>query len=262
MKENYLTYIIMHLSDEYQDSPVLNGFTHLADSTDPLHILMSLTNLITAVTLVLCTLKLGSLDKNDTISQLPLVITLSISLAMLVGLIIEYLLKGDKELVRGIRSKIKYFQVIIFFWMWSLWGLNRMNYFDLSEWSFMILISVTLLTTFIILEVYHRIKLGRIEINQSSLLNRVKSSSKKIPTILTGAEIEEIRLISTQINNQLLTFMGCITVGLIAALLINIVNLDSGLITSFTTSIISVDVALLFSNIVASNKKPIIEKLN
>lgn len=262
MKENYLTYIIMHLSDEYQDSPVLNGFTHLADITDPLHILMSLTNLITAVTLVLCTLKLGSLDKNDTISQLPLVITLSISLAMLVGLIIEYLLKEDKELVRGIRSKIKYFQVIIFFWMWSLWGLNRMNYFDLSEWSFMILISVTLLTTFIILEVYHRIKLGRIEINQSSLLNRVKSSSKKIPTILTGAEIEEIRLISTQINNQLLTFMGYITVGLIAALLINIVNLDSGLITSFTTSIISVDVALLFSNIVASNKKPIIEKLN
>jgi hypothetical protein len=252
----------MHLSDEYQDSPVLNGFTHLADITDPLHILMSLTNLITAVTLVLCTLKLGSLDKNDTISQLPLVITLSISLAMLVGLIIEYLLKGDKELVRGIRSKIKYFQVIIFFWMWSLWGLNRMNYFDLSEWSFMILISVTLLTTFIILEVYHRIKLGRIEINQSSLLNRVKSSSKKIPTILTGAEIEEIRLTSTQINNQLLTFMGYITVGLIAALLINIVNLDSGLITSFTTSIISVDVALLFSNIVASNKKPIIEKLN
>ena len=262
MKENYLTYIIMHLSDEYQDSPVLSGFTHLADSTDPLHILMSLTNLITAVTLVLCTLKLGSLDKNDTISQLPLVITLSISLAMLVGLIIEYLLKENKELVRGIRSKIKYFQVIIFFWMWSLWGLNRMNYFDLSEWSFMILISVTLLTTFIILEVYHRIKLGRIEINQSSLLNRVKSSSKKIPTILTGAEIEEIRLTSTQINNQLLTFMGYITVGLIAALLINIVNLDSGLITSFTTSIISVDVALLFSNIVASNKKPIIEKLN
>ena len=81
----------MNLSDENQDSPVLSGFTHLADSTDPLHILMSLTNLITAATLVLCTLKLGNLDQNDTISQLPLVITLSITLAMLVGLIIEYL---------------------------------------------------------------------------------------------------------------------------------------------------------------------------
>ena len=88
MKETYLSYIIMQLSDEYQDSPVLDGFTHLADSTDPLHILMSLTNLITAVTLVLCTLILGNLDKNETISQLPLLITLSISLAMLVGLII------------------------------------------------------------------------------------------------------------------------------------------------------------------------------
>jgi len=244
----------MHLDDEYQESPVLSGFTHLADSTDPLHILMSLTNLITAATLVLCTLKLGSLDQNDTISQLPLVITLSITLAMLVGLIIEYLVKGNKELVREIRSKIKYFQVIIFFWMWSLWGLNRMSYFDLSEWSFMILISVTLLTTFFILGVYHRIKLGRIEINGTSLLNRVKSSLKKIPIILTGAEIEEIRLTSTQINNQLLTLAGSITVGFIAALLINIVNLDSGLITSFTTSIISVDIALLFSKIVASHE--------
>ena len=254
MKENYLTYIIMHLSDEYQDSPVLNGFTHLADITDPLHILMSLTNLITAVTLVLCTLKLGSLDQNETISQLPLVITLSISLAMLVGLIIEYLLKENKELVRGIRSKIKYFQVIVFFWMWSLWWLNRMNYFDLSEWAFMILISVTLLTTFFILGVYHRIKLGRIEINGTSLLNRVKSSLKKIPTILTGAEIEEIRLTSTLINNQLLTLAGSITVGLVAALLIDIVNLDSGLITSITTSIISMDIALLFSKIVANHE--------
>ena len=244
----------MNLSDENQDSPVLSGFTHLADSTDPLHILMSLTNLITAATLVLCTLKLGNLDQNDTISQLPLVITLSITLAMLVGLIIEYLVKGNKELVREIRSKIKYFQVVIFFWMWSLWGLNRMSYFDLSEWSFMILISVTLLTTFFILGVYHRIKLGRIEINGTSLLNRVKSSLKKIPTILTGAEIEEIRLTSTLINNQLLTLAGSITVGLVAALLIDIVNLDSGLITSITTSIISVDIALLFSKIVASHE--------
>ena len=252
MKEIYLSYIIMHLDDEYQESPVLSGFTHLADSTDPLHILMSLTNLITAATLVLCTLKLGNLDQNDTISQLPLVITLSITLAMLVGLIIEYLVKGNKELVREIRSKIKYFQVVIFFWMWSLWGLNRMSYFDLSEWSFMILISVTLLTTFFILGVYHRIKLGRIEINGTSLLNRVKSSLKKIPIVLTGAEIDEIRLTSTQINNQLLTLAGSITVGLVAALLIDIVNSDSGLITSITTSIISVDIALLFSKIVAS----------
>ena len=254
MKETYLSYIIMQLIDEYQDSPVLNGFTHLADITDPLHILMSLTNLITAATLVLCTLVLGNLDKNETISQFPLLITLSISLAMLVGLIIEYLLKENKELVRGIRSQIKYFQVIIFFWMWVLWGLNRTSYFDFSEWSFMIIISVSLQTTFFILVVYHRIKLGRIEINQTSLLNRVKSTSKNIQTTLTGTEIEEIRIISTKINNQLLTFMGFITAGFLTALMLNIVNLDSGLIASFTTSIISIDVALLFSNIVSRQK--------
>ena len=233
---------------------MLDGFSHLADSTDPLHILMSLTNLITAVALVSCTLILGNLDKNETISQLPLLITLSISLAMLVGLIIEYLLKENKELVRGIRSQIKYFQVIIFSWMWVLWGLNRTSYFDFSEWSFMIIISVSLQTTFFILVVYHRIKLGRIEINQTSLLNRVKSTSKNIQTTLTGSEIEEIRIISTKINNQLLTFMGFITAGFLTALILNIVNLDSGLITSFTTSIISIDIALLFSYIVSKQK--------
>ena len=42
--------------------------------------------------------------------------------------------------------------------------------------------------------------------------------------------------------------------GFLAALLLNIVNIDSGLITSFTTSIISIDVALLFSNIVSRQK--------
>ena len=251
----------MNLIDESQDSPVLDGFTHLADITDPLHILMSLTNLITAMALVLCTLLLGNLDKNETISQFPLLITLSISLAMLVGLIIEYLLKENKELVRGIRSQIKYFQVIIFFWMWILWGLNRTSYFDFSEWSFLIIISVTLQTTFFILGVYHRIKLSKIKINQVSLLNRVKSTSKKNPTKLTGAEIEEIRLTSTQINNQLLTFMGYISVGLVAALIMNIVNLDSGSITSFTSSIISIDIALLISRIVASQQKTITEVL-
>ena len=251
----------MQLIDQYQDAPVLNGFTHLADSTDPLHILMSLTNLITAATLVMCTLVLGNLDKNETISQFPLLITLSISLAMLVGLIIEYLLKENKELVRGIRTQIKYFQVIIFFWMWILWGLNQTSYFDFSEWSFLILISVTLQTTFFILGVYHRIKLSKIKINQVSLLNRVKSMSKKNPTTLTGAEIEEIRLTSTQINNQLLTFMGCISVGFVAALIINIVYLDSELITSFTSSIISIDIALLISKIVAIQQKTITEVL-
>ena len=249
----------MQLIDENQDSPVLSGFTHLADSTDPLHILMSLTNLITAATLVLCTLVLGNLDKNETISQFPLLITLSISLAMLVGLIIEYLLKEYKELVRGIRSQIKYFQVIIFFWMWILWGLDRTSYFDFSEWSFMILISVSLQTTFFILGLYHRIKLSKVKINQISLLNRVKSTSKKNPTTLTGAEIEEIRLTSTQINNQLLTFMGYITVGLFTALIMNVVDLDSGLITSYTSCIISIDIALLISKIVASQQKSIME---
>ena len=138
--------------------------------------------------------------------------------------------------------------------MWVLWGLNRTSYFDFSEWSFMIIISVSLQTTFFILVVYHRIKLGRIEINQTSLLNRVKSTSKNIQTTLTGTEIEEIRITSTKINNQLLTFMGFITMGFLAALLLNIVNLDSGLIASFTTSIISIDVALLFSNIVSRQK--------
>ena len=42
--------------------------------------------------------------------------------------------------------------------------------------------------------------------------------------------------------------------GFLAALLLNIVNIDSGLITSFTTSIISIDIALLFSNIVSKQK--------
>ena len=64
---------------EYQDPPVLNGFTHLADNTDPLHVLRSMTNLITAATLVLCTVTLGGLERNGAISELIFAITCSIS---------------------------------------------------------------------------------------------------------------------------------------------------------------------------------------
>jgi hypothetical protein len=174
---------------------------------------------------------------------------------MMVALVVEYLLKENNELIREIRTKIGPFQYIILFWIWLLWWLNRRNYFDLSEWFLMIRISQTLLTTFFFLEAVHRIKLGKIEINEASLLNRVKATLKEIPTILTGAEIEEIRLTSTQIHNQLRTFMEFVTVGLLAALVMNIVNLDTGWIASWAISIISIDVALLFSNKVASYKK-------
>jgi hypothetical protein len=53
--------------------------------------------------------------------------------------------------------------------------------------------------------------------------------------------------------------MGYISVGLVAALMMNIVDLDSESITSFTSSIISIDIALLISKIVASQQKSIIE---
>jgi len=247
--------------NEYQHPPVLNGFTHLADNTDPLHVLMGLTNLITATTLVLCTFTLGNLWQNGTISQLPFIIGSFTSLLMGIGLILEYLLQENNELIRKIKSRARPLEVLVLIWIWLLWGLNRMNYFDLSEWSFMILISQTLLTTFFLLEALHRIKLGKIKVNDFSLLNRVKSTLIEFPTILTGAEIEEIRLTSTQIHNKLRTFMEFITVGLLAAVIINVVNLDSEWMKEFAIRIISLDVALLFSTLVASHKESIKDEL-
>jgi hypothetical protein len=235
-----------------QSPPVLSGFTHLADKSDPLHVLMGMTNLIAAATLILCTYTLGNLWQEGTLSQLPFILSAAICILMGIGLTLEFLLQENSELSNKIRSRARPLEALVLIWIWVLWLINKFGIIDLSDWSFMILISQTLVTTFFLLEAIHRIRLGNIDVDGDSLLQKVKSAVRGFPAILTGAEIEELKSTSKQIHNNLRRFMEVLTVGLLLVLMATQLTLQMDWVNNLSIRIVSLDIILLLSTAFAS----------
>ena len=236
-------------------SPILGGFTHLADDSDPMHVMMGITNAVTAATLLLCTYTLGNLWADGEISQLPFVISAAVSALMGFGLILEFILRNESELSMRIRSKARLLEGLVLAWIWILWWMELSGTLEISKWAFMILISQTLLTAFFALEIFHRVRLGRPEMEGETIADKLKSGVKGIPEILTGAEIEELRATSEQIHDTFRTFMEVATVAMLAALMATNLSLDSAWVNDLALRIVSLDVALLLSKGFVSMKR-------
>ena len=236
-------------------TPILGGFTHLADNEDPLHVLMGISNGITALTLLLCTYALGNLWADGEISQLPFMISAAVSSLMGLGLTLEFILRNESEFSMKIRSKARFLEGLVLAWIWALWAMETKGVLDLSEWSFMILISQTLLTAFFALEAFHRVRLGRLEFTGVTIVDKMRSGVKGIPGILTGAEINELKVTSEQIHDSFRTFMEIVTVGMLASLLATDLDISTPWVQELVVRIVSLDVALLISKGLASLKK-------
>lgn len=238
-------------------TPILGGFTHVADNTDPLHVLMGISNAVTALTLLLCTYTLGNLWADGEISQLPFMISAAVSALMGMGLTLDFILRNESELSMKIRSKARLLEGLVLVWIWVLWAMNTLDILDLSEWSFMILISQTLLTAFFALEAFHRVRLGRLEFVGANIVEKFRSGVKGIPGILTGAEINELRATSGQIHDSFRTLMEIVTVGMLASLLATDLDISTPWVREMVIRIVSLDVALLISKGLSSLKKSV-----
>jgi hypothetical protein len=236
-------------------TPILGGFTHLPDNADPLHVLMGISNAVTALTLLLCTYTLGNLWADGEISQLPFMLSAAVSALMGLGLTLDFVLRNESEFSMKIRSKARLLEGLVLVWIWALWTMETMDVLDLSEWSFMILISQTLLTAFFALEAFHRVTLGRLEFAGATIVEKLRSGVKGIPGILTGAEINELRATSEQIHDSFRTFMEILTVGILASLLATDLDISTPWVRELVVRVVSLDVALLISKGLASLKK-------
>ena len=118
----------------------------------------------------------------------------------------------------------------------------------------MILISQTLLTAFFVLEAFHRVRLGSLDVDGNTLVDKMSSGFRGIPGVLTGAEIEELRATSEQIHESLRTFMEVVTLGLVLGLMITEINLNTPWVSDLAVRIICLDAALLISKAYVSLK--------
>ena len=231
------------------------GLSMAADNADPLHVLMRISNAVTALTLLLCTYALGNLWADGEITQLWFMVSAAVSALMGLGLTLDFILRNESEFSMKIRPKARLLEGLVLAWIWALWAMETMDVLDLSEWSFMILISQTLLTAFFALEAFHRVRLGRLEFAGATIGAKLRTGVKGIPGILTGAEINEFRATSEQIHDSFRTFMEIVTVGMLASLLATDLDISTPWVREMVVRIVSLDVALLISKGLASLKK-------
>lgn len=215
----------------------------LKDPKDPLSVMLGVTNLLTAFVLLATTFILGqSWIEGDNSGWLLLVGSL-LSLVSCVALIIEVLLSDEKALVQRIRKRARPIQYLILIWIWILWFGNRAEWFDLSWVSMLVDIAQTATTLFVVLEMSHRIRLGRVQMQLDwNPLGMMKEAIHSMKLILSESEIAVMRATSSEVMRSLQSLTEVLTVCLLGLLIFDVgnISIDSTLFSEIVLRLFSI----------------------
>ena len=225
------------------ESHLMGGLMLLKDPKDPLSVMLGVTNLLTAFVLLATTFILGqSWIEGDNSGWLLLVGSL-LSLVSCVALIIEVLLSDEKALVQRIRKRARPIQYLILIWIWILWFGNRAEWFDLSWVSMLVDIAQTATTLFVVLEMSHRIRLGRVQMQLDwNPLGMMKEAIHSMKLILSESEIAVMRATSSEVMRSLQSLTEVLTVCLLGLLIFDVgnISIDSTLFSEIVLRLFSI----------------------
>ena len=183
-----------------------------------------MTNLLTAFLLLSTTLLLGQSWIDESSGYLPLIGSI-LSLTACAALVIETLLADEKSLVKRIRRRARPIQYAILLWIWVLWFGNRAEWFDLSPVSLLIDIVQTIASLFVLLELAHRIQLGRMQIQMDwNPLGMMKEAYHSMKLLLSESQLAVMRSTSTQVMKSLQLMTELFTLVILGLVILGIVN--------------------------------------
>ena len=140
-----------------------------------------------------------------------------------VALVIETLLADEKALVMRIRKRARPIQYAILLWIWILWFGNRAGWFDLCSVSLLIDIVQTTATLFVVLEMAHRIQLGRVKMQMDwNPINMMKEAYHSMKVLLSESEIAVMRATSTQVMKSLQLMTEIFTIAILGMLVFDL----------------------------------------
>jgi hypothetical protein len=199
--------------------------------------MLGATNIFTAATLLLTTYILGqSWIDGDSSGYLPLFGSL-ISLIACIALGIETLLGDEGALVQRVRQRARPIQYLILFWVWVLWFGNRADWYDLGWASTLVDIAQTITTLFVVLEMAHRLRLGRLNIQfDRHPLNMMKEAIHSLRVFLSESEIAVMRATSNEVMQAFRGLTDLVTVCLLGLLLFEVGEFD--IESTFTSEIV------------------------
>ena len=202
------------------ESHLMGGLMLLKDPKDPLSVMLGLTNLLTAFVLLSTTFILGNSWINGDNSGWLLLVGSLLSLGSCAVLIIETLLGDEKSLVQRIRKRARPIQYLVLIWIWILWFGNKAEWFDLSWATMLVDIAQTAVTLFVVLEMSHRIRLGKVQMQfDLNPLGMMKEAMHGMKLLLSKTEIAVMRATSTQVMQSLQSLTEIITLCLLGMII-------------------------------------------
>ena len=205
------------------ESHLMGGLMLLKDPKDPLSVMLGVTNLLTAFVLLATTFILGQAWIDGDNSGWLLLVGSLLSLVACVALVVETLLSGEKSLVQRIRKRARPIQYLILVWIWILWFGNKAELFDLSWASILVDMAQTVTTLFVVLEMSHRLSLGRLQMQVDwNPVGMMKEAYHSLKLMISESEIAVMRATSTQVMKSLQSLTEIVTVLILGLLIFEI----------------------------------------
>ena len=223
------------------ESHLMGGLMLLKDPKDPLSVMLGLTNLLTAFVLLATTFILGQSWINGNNSGGLLLVGSLLSLVSCAALVIETLLGDEKSLVQRIRKRARPIQYLVLIWIWILWFGNKAEWFDLSWVTMLVDIAQTAVTLFVVLEMSHRIRLGKVQMQLDwNPVGMMKEAMHSMKLLLSKTEIAVMRATSTQVMQSLQSLTEIITLCLLGMIIFDFgITTDSVLFTEIMLRLFS-----------------------
>jgi hypothetical protein len=164
---------------------LLGGLSVLQTTKDPLHLMLALTNIVTALSFLVVEFALFDHWNKGSISIIyPM---LGLGLTILCGgiFLAESFMRDHVNIIQSIRERSRSMHLLVLAWAWVLFLLpnfSNIEYSSLSEAC--VIVAQTLTTVFFFVDITHRFQLKKIEFEfGTSIFDAAKNSAK----LLIGA---------------------------------------------------------------------------
>ena len=209
---------------------LMGGLAVLKDGRDPLYTMQATANTASVIALAWTLVALMLAWRDRDLDWWWILAGASISAVTGLVIALEGLLSHDTELLRKLTKFARTFQLFLVAWLWILVLWSEFGELNLRGAQPVLEIVVVWVSVFAIIEFVNRFRLGKIRWNGSSALDKIVGFS----TVLTGAQITEMKSNSSQIMSGLRLGLHCFTFVWLSTLLM----LSEGVLPD-TTSIAS-----------------------
>lgn len=225
----------------------IHGIPTLGSSDDPMQVMLSTTNALAFVTLLLTTFYLGQSYLGGELSVVWLAVGGLISIILSAIMSIDWLLQGEGDLAAKVRYRARGFEWVVLGWTIVLGLIDWLDWVDLGWVYYFVMASQMLLMVFVALEYVHRLTLTGIDISGESLFDRIRNGV----SALTEAERERVRSSSADLVERFGFFTTTLTVLLLSILLWSGDDLSEGFYREAGVRIVTLEGAFLISVLVS-----------